>query len=76
MDALGIALIVLGLTLVCGGFIFSRGFSEKPNEESFEKRQSGEIPQSLEFERHLLEDLNAMDPEVRNKRGEDHKPGG
>jgi len=76
MDALGIALIVIGLALVCSGLIFPRGFSEKPNEESSQKGQSGEIPQSLEFERHLLEDLNAMDPEVRNERGEDHKPGG
>jgi hypothetical protein len=52
MDALGIALIVIGLALVCGGLIFPRGLSEKPNEEStaiaeFERSQvgSGEIPQ-------------------------------
>jgi hypothetical protein len=92
MDALGIALIVIGLAIVCSGLIFPRGFSEKPNEEStaiteFERSQaggSGEIPQGEAagvpqhvgdpFERHLLEDLNAMDPEVRNERGEDHKP--
>ena len=92
MDALGIALIVIGLAIVCSGLIFPRGLSEKPNEEStaiaeFERSQvggSGEIPQGEAagvpqqvgdpFEHHLLEDLNAMDPEVRNERGEDHKP--
>ena len=53
MDALGIALIVIGLAIVCSGLIFPRGFSEKPNKEStaiaeFERSQvggSGEIPQ-------------------------------
>jgi hypothetical protein len=95
MDALGISLIVIGLALVCGGLIFPRGLSEKPNEEStaiaeFDRSQavggSGEIPQGEAagvpqhvgdpFERRLLEGLNAMDPEVRNERGEDHRPGG
>lgn len=89
MDALGIALIVIGLAIVCSGLIFPRGFSEKPNEEStaiaeFERSQvggSGEIPQGEAagvpqhvgdpFERHLLEDLNAMDPEVRSECGKD-----
>jgi hypothetical protein len=86
MDALGIALIVIGLAIVCKGLIFPRGFSEKPHEEStaiaeFERSQgggggSGEIPQGEAagvpqhvgdpFERRLLEDLNAMDPEVRS----------
>jgi hypothetical protein len=78
MDALGIALIVIGLALVCGGLILPRGFSEKPNEESSQV--------SLDpVERRLLEDpeyaetlrrLNAMEPEVRNERGNDHRPGG
>ena len=86
MDALGIALIVIGLAIVCSGLIFPRGFSEKPNEEStaiaeFERSQvggSGEgeaagVPQHVgdPFERHLLEDLNAMDPEVRSECGKD-----
>jgi hypothetical protein len=89
MDALGIALIVIGLVLVCSGLIFPRGFSEKPNEEStaiaeFERSQvggSGEIPQGEAagvpqhvgdpFERRLLEELNAMDPEARSERGKD-----
>jgi hypothetical protein len=93
MDALGIALIVIGLAIVCSGLVFPRGFSEKPNEEStaiaeFERSQAGgsrEIPQGESagapqqhvgdpFESRLLEDLNAMDPEVRNERGEGHKP--
>jgi hypothetical protein len=87
MDALGIALIVIGLALVCGGLIVPRGFSEKPNEEStaiaeFERSHVGgsrEIPQGEAagvpqhvgdpFERRLLEDLNAMDPEARSERG-------
>jgi hypothetical protein len=34
MDALGIALIVIGLAIVCRGLIFPRRFSEQPNEES------------------------------------------
>ena len=53
MDALAIALIVIGLAIVCSGLIFPRGFSEKPNEEStaiaeFERSPVGgsrEIPQ-------------------------------
>jgi len=74
MDALGISLIVIGLALVCGGLVFQRRFLE-PNEESSQVGGSGEIPQSLDpFDRRLLEDLIAMDPEVPNERGEDHKP--
>ena len=83
MDGLGIALVIVGLILVCGGLIFPRGL-EKPNEESmalaeFEHSQIGRLLQGEAegvpphvgdpFERHLLEDLNATDPEVRNERG-------
>jgi len=86
MRALGIALIVIGLALVCGGLIFQRRFLE-PDEESSQEGRSGEIPQSLDpVERRLLEDdpayaetprrLNAMDPKMRNEGGEDHGPNG
>jgi hypothetical protein len=77
MYALGIALIGIGLALVCGALIFQRRFLE-PDEESSQEGQSGEIPQIVDPGEHrLLEDLrrlNEIEPEMRNERGEDHKP--
>jgi hypothetical protein len=73
MRALGVALIVIGFALVCGGLIFRRRL--EPDEES-SQAGSREIPP---IERGLLEDLrrlNAMEPEMRNERSEDHRPGG
>lgn len=74
MDAVGIALIVIGLALVCGALIFQRRFLE-PDEESSQVGRSGQIPQGLDpVERGLLEDLrrlNEIEPEMRNERGED-----
>jgi hypothetical protein len=70
MHALGIALIVIGLALVCGGLVL-RKFLE-PNKESSQVGRSEEIPESLDpVERGLLEDLrrlNAMEPAMRNER--------
>ncbi|MGX9431802.1 hypothetical protein [Bradyrhizobium sp. LeoA1S1] len=77
MHALPVALIVIGFALVCGGLIFRRRL--EPDEER-SQAGSGEIPQSLDpIQRGLLEDLrrlNAMEPEMRNERSEDHRPGG
>jgi hypothetical protein len=57
MDAVvGIALIVIGLALVCGALIFQRRILE-PDEESSQGR-SGKIPKSLDPA--LLEDLRRL----------------
>jgi hypothetical protein len=69
MDTLGVALIIIGLALV--GLTLQRRFLES-DEDSSQERELGLEP----IERRLLEDLNAMDPEVRNERGEDHRPVG
>jgi len=71
MDALGIALIIIGVAVV--GLTLQRRFLES-DEDSSQERELGLDP----VERGLLDDLhrlNAMEPAMRNER-EDHKPDG
>jgi len=76
MHAPGVALIVIGLALVCGGLIFRRG-SAKSDEKSSQAGGSGEIPQIKDRAyAETLRRLNAIEPEMRNEGGEDHRPRG
>jgi hypothetical protein len=71
MTALGIALIVIGLTLVCGSMIF-RMFSEpSSSEESFEERleqTEHHLDEMRKERRELLEDGSAPAEHVPNDR--------
>ena len=73
MDAVGIALIVIGLALVCGALILASILGARRGE--LPSRSIWEIPQGLDpVERGLFEDfrrLNEIEPEMRNERGED-----
>ena len=71
MTALGIALIVIGLTLVCGSMIFSMFSEPSSSEESFEERleQTEHHLDEMRKERgELLEDGSAPAEHVPNDR--------
>ena len=71
MAALGTSLIVIGFALVCAGFIFWRA----PDEQNGEVDHSSSPVEDSGIA-EVLSRLNAMEPEIRDERGEDYRPGG